>query len=205
MVERYRQRTPLDHRRLAMRAAAKADTDAGIVLGACDLRGQTALRGDAGDPAFVAAVEQAIGTAPPVAPNTVAGPADLGDGSRALWLGPDEWLVVDADGEALPALRTTLDGLHAAAVGVSDSRAVIMLTGPHARDVLAKGCPVDLHPRVFAPGRCAQTLLAKAHVLLHQLDDAPAYEIYVHRSFADYLWSWLEDAAAEFGMVVGGS
>jgi sarcosine oxidase subunit gamma len=89
-------------------------------------------------------------------------------------------------------------------VDVSDSRAVITLSGPRALDVLAKGCPLDLHPRVFSPGRCAQSLLAKAHVLLHRVDDAPTFEIYVHRSFADYLWTWLEDAAAEYGMAVRG-
>jgi len=209
MAEQYRQRTALAHRGLAVRALAATDADAraaaGVVLGECGLRGQTALRGDAGDPAFVDAVKQAIGSAPPAEPNTVAGPANLAVGPRVLWLGPDEWLVVDADGEALSQLRAALDGRHAAVVDVSDSRAVIALYGPHARDVLAKGCPLDLHSRVFTAGRCAQTLLAKAHVILHQTDAAPSYEVYVHRSFADYLWTWLEDAAAEYGMTVRGS
>jgi sarcosine oxidase, subunit gamma len=208
MAEQYRQRTPLAHRGLAVRALAATDADAravaGVVLGECGLRGQAALRGDAGDPAFVNAIKQAIGSSPPTEPNTVAGPADLAAGSRVLWLGPDEWLVVDAGGEALVALRATLDGRHAAVVDVSDSRAVIALSGPRARGVLAKGCPLDLHPRVFTAGRCAQTLLSKAHVILHQIDDAPSYEIYVHRSFADYLWTWLEDAAAEYGIAVRG-
>ena len=198
MAEQYQQRTALAHRGLAMRAAKDADPDAGVVLAECALRGQAALRGDAGDPGFVDAVKQAIGQAPPTEPNTVAGPADLGEGPRVLWLGPEEWLVVDADGEALASLRAALDGRHAAVVDVSDSRAVIALSGPRTRDVLAKGCSLDLHPRGFAPGRCAQTLLAKAHVILHQTDEAPSFEIYVHRSFADYLWSWLEDAAAEY-------
>ena len=208
MGEKYRQRTALAHRGLAVRALGATDADAGavagVVLGECGLRGQTALRGDAGDPAFVDAARQAIGSAPPTEPNTVAGPADLAVGPRALWLGPDEWLVVDGGGETLAALRAALDGRHAAVVDVSDSRAVIALSGPRAREVLAKGCALDLHPRVFAPGRCAQTLLAKAHVILHQIDDAPSYEIYVHRSFADYLWTWLEDAAAEYGIAVRG-
>ena len=48
----------------------------------------------------------------------------------------------------------------------------------------------------------AQSKFARCHVLLHQTDDAPAYDLYVQRSFARYLWSWLEDAAAEFGVSV---
>jgi sarcosine oxidase subunit gamma len=203
MAETYRRRTALAHRGLAKRALGATDAEAGVVLGECGLRGQTALRGDDGDPAFVDAVRAAIGAVPPTQPNTVAGPAALADGPRVLWLGPDEWLVVAADGEALVQLRAALEGRSAAVVDVSDSRAVITLSGARARDVLAKGCPLDLHPSVFPPGRCAQSLLAKAHVLLHRIDEAPTFEIYVHRSFADYLWTWLEDAAAEYGMAVG--
>ena len=57
-------------------------------------------------------------------------------------------------------------------------------------------------PRQFRPGRCAQTGLARAGVLIHQTGAEPAYDIYVDRSFAEYLWTWLEDAAAEFGFAI---
>ncbi len=70
------------------------------------------------------------------------------------------------------------------------------------RELLAKGCPLDLHPRVFDVGQCAQSHLAKAPILIRQLDREPAFEIVVRRSFADYLWVWLEDAAAEYGFEV---
>ena len=71
-----------------------------------------------------------------------------------------------------------------------------------ARDLLAKGCSLDLHPRVFGRGGCAQSHLAKAQVVLHQVSDEPAFDLYVLRSFADYLWAWLEDAAGEYGLAV---
>ena len=60
--------------------------------------------------------------------------------------------------------------------------------GETARNLIAKGCPLDLHPRVFAAGRCAQSVLAKADVTLHQLDEEPSYDLFVLCSFADYLW-----------------
>ena len=72
---------------------------------------------------------------------------------------------------------------------------------PHARDVLAKGCSLDLHPTVFGPGTAAQTMLGLAGVVLIALDDAGTdYRILVRASFARYLADWLIDAAEEFGV-----
>ena len=97
--------------------------------------------------------------------------------------------------------------MHAAIVDVSDGRVALRLAGPNARDVLAKGCPLDLHPRAFPSGSCAQSLLAKAAVLIHLLDDdphrGPTFDLYVARSSAHYLFAWLEDAGCEYGVQVG--
>jgi sarcosine oxidase subunit gamma len=113
----------------------------------------------------------------PVEPNTTAG--------EVLWLGPDEWLVVGGrEGDYHDA---------AAAVDVSANRLCFELSGDDVEDVLAQGCSLDLHPSVFAPGRCAQTLLAKAQVILHRTDPE-TFRIFVRPSFAPYVRSWLEDA-----------
>jgi sarcosine oxidase subunit gamma len=147
----------------------------------------------------LAALADVFGIAPPTMPNTVAR-----DGMRCiLWLGPDEWLIVTPPGEeaALAArLDEALGGRHAAVTDVTDSRTVIALGGSRARDVLAKGCGLDLHPRVFHAGQCAQSTLARASIILHQTTDGPAYDIYVDRSFARYLWAWLIDASLEYGV-----
>ena len=150
---------------------------------------------------FDKAVEGVLGVRPPAGSATAAGSGD----TRLLWLGPDEWFAVFPDErreEVLSRLRDALAPLHAAVVDVSHTRAVIELSGAHARSVLQKGCHLDLHPSRFAAGSVAQSKFARCHVLLHQTDDAPAYDLYVHRSFARYLWAWLEDAAAEFGVRV---
>ena len=144
------------------------------------------------------AVEAALGFALPVTPNTVAAGAD---GRRALWLGPDEWLVVAEPG-AEAALEVELaealaGGQLGSVVDLSCNRVALDLRGPLAREVLAKGCALDLHPRAFGPGRCAQTLVARAQVILDQLDDAPAYRLLVRPSFAGYLAAWLLDAIEE--------
>ncbi len=77
---------------------------------------------------------------------------------------------------------------------LSANRTTLELSGPGARTVLEKGCALDLHPRAFAPGRCAQTLLSKVAVVLDQLDAQPCYRLLVRGSFAQYLADWLLDA-----------
>jgi sarcosine oxidase subunit gamma len=115
----------------------------------------------------------------PVEPNTAAG--------DVLWLGPDEWLVLGGREEDYPDA--------AAAVDVSAGRVCLEFSGDDVENVLARGCSLDLHPSVFPPGRCAQTLLARAEVILHRTD-VQTFRILVRPSFAPYLRAWLEDALA---------
>nr|WP_184080296.1 sarcosine oxidase subunit gamma family protein [Nocardiopsis mwathae] len=127
-----------------------------------------------------------------------------------LWCGPGWYLVVDgtATGRGLSAgLWAALGGEYGAVCGsvvdVSAQRAVLELRGPHARDVLAQGCPLDLHPRVFGPGSYARTLFATTTVGIHhtgidrtgngvgeregQEDGVSIYRILVRASYADHL------------------
>ncbi len=199
MAEAYLRQGVLDHLHLDARAvrepgAARVTLCERRFVGKLNLRGRPTKR-------FLAAVGQALGFEPPVAANTAVGKG----GRAALWLGPDEWLIVTppgSEGETADALRTALKAQHCAVTEISDGRAVIGLSGARAREVLMKGCPLDLHARAFQAGHCAQSTLAKALVILHQTSDAPDYDIYVERSFADYLWAWLEDAAAEFDLAI---
>jgi sarcosine oxidase subunit gamma len=132
-------------------------------------------------------------TSLPTEPNTVAGDATR----AALWLGPDEWLIVGP-----PGSEAQLEAEYAAAgatvVDVSANRTTLELRGPRARELLEFGCPIDLHPSVFGPGRCAQTLLARANVLIWFVSDEPEpiYRLLVRPSFAAYVAAWLADAAA---------
>ena len=171
--------------------------EAGIVALERAALGHINLRGNASDNAFAAAVAQAFGASLPLAPNSVV------EGSKgiAYWLGPDEWLlVVPAAAEAAlaAALRQALAGVHCAITEVSGGQVVIELQGAQVRELLAKECPLDLEAPEFVPGRCAQTRLAKAGVLLRPLAGG-AIELIVRRSFAGYLWKWLAEAAAEYG------
>lgn len=204
MIEPYLRQSALDHLGLAGRAGTAVES-AGVTLTEKTLPVAVNLRGDAGDAAFVEALRAALGLQPPTAPNTVAAT----DGLALLWLGPDEWLAVQhaatpgAEAQLAAKLRGALEGQHAAVTEVGESLCCISVAGRRARDLLAKGCPLDLHPRVFGGGgHCAQSHLAKTAITLHQTADLPAFDLYVRRSFADYLWRWLEDAAGEHGLAV---
>jgi len=125
----------------------------------------------------------------PFEPNSV-----LRAGDRAvLWLGPDEWLVLGPPGtgpELVAEMESALIGAHRSVVDVSAGRAWLEIAGPAARERLSSGCPIDLHPRQFSPGMCAQTLIGRVQVLLEQLDDTST-RIGMRPSFADSLVDWL--------------
>ena len=198
-VNEYLRQSALAALGLAAKAGKRGE-DAGVVLREGRRRAQVCLRGKAGSE-FDDTVEKVLGLRPPIESGTSVGHRD-----RSLfWLGPDEWLGVFRDEdreEVLAELRLALQASHASVVDVSHARAVVSVSGRDARSLLLKGCHLDLHPSRFRAGSVAQSRFARCHVLLHQTDDAPAYDLYVQRSFARYLWSWLEDAAAEFGVAI---
>jgi sarcosine oxidase subunit gamma len=119
----------------------------------------------------------------PVTPNTTA----VVDGNMVLWLGPDEWLVLGGVEADYPAA--------AAAIDVSANRVAFELAGDDAAEVLAQGCSLDLHRTAFPPGSCAQTLLARAQVILFRREEE-VFAILVRPSFERYLRAWLDDAIA---------
>jgi len=140
----------------------------------------------------------ALGVELPTAPNTWE-PAGTG---RAVWLGPDEWLLTsttETPEELEARVRAAVLPWGGSATDVSAQRIGLRLTGARVRELLAKGCSIDLHPRVFGRGSCVQTALGQAGVVLLALSGAgDDYVVLVRSSFAGYLADWLMDAALEF-------
>lgn len=151
------------------------------------------------DKNFAERVQTETGFELPFAPNK----ATLTAAGSALWTGPDEWLLTSD--RRLPgheqALRRCLAGPSGAVVDLSHARIVLRIAGEHSRDLLARGCSLDLHPRKFAAGECAQSLLGQVSVLLHRRE-AETFDLFVARSYAVSVWDWLTGAAAGFGYVV---
>ena len=183
--------TPERHSPLEALAPALADASGeAVTLREVPFLAQVNLRADA-------AAARTLGL--PLDPNTTTTtPSSRAAGDRTIvWLGPDEWLVVGPDGDAAAIERDLAaagDG-WVSTVDLSANRTAIDVAGPAVRDLLAAGCSLDLHPRAFGPGRCAQTMLARAQVILEARRD-DCFRVHVRGSFAVYLANWLIDAAA---------
>ena len=152
--------------------------------------------------AVCVATAELLGVRPPEQPNSAA----VAGQTRILWLGPHRWLVVtpNTPGRDLAAqLRALLPAAAAAVVDLGAGRRLFAVSGPRARDLLAKELPIDLHPAAFPPGRCVQSSMAHVGVLVHATANG-AYELFVYRAFAQYFREMLEDAAAEYAGAAAG-
>ena len=121
-------------------------------------------------------------------------------GRRALWLGPDEWLLVASYEEAsaiADELESALEGVPHSLVEVSHRSLGYSLTGRHAEDVLAAGCPLDLDLRAFAVGMATRTVLGKTEIILQRTGEQ-SFQIDVWRSFANYALGYLIEAARPY-------
>jgi sarcosine oxidase subunit gamma len=119
------------------------------------------------------------------------------------WCGHEQWYAVaDAgmEGALYRKLAAKLAGL-ASCTDQSHGRIAIRISGPRVRDVLAKGTPIDLHPRSFGPGRSAVTQMAHVGVHLAQID-VDTFDLSVFRGFAESFWEWLATMAEEYGYEV---
>jgi methylglutamate dehydrogenase subunit D len=140
------------------------------------------------------ALEKALGLALP--PPRRAAAANQ---RAALWVGPGRWFAVEPGSAPLVAALERAAAASFALIDLSHARTVLRLTGPHALDVLAKGCAVDLHSGSIRAGDSFATGVARHAAVLHVVDATPTVDIYVYRSLGQDLFEWLAEAGAEFG------
>lgn len=160
---------------------------------------QLDLRGDGEDKNFLAAVNKIVGFSLPTTPNRAREKGDM----SALWLSPDEWLLLTSEDDAsrlTSTFKVMLSDKHFALTDVSDNRTMLELSGPDCWSVLGKLGSLDYHPRAWKRGDCAQSLLGSAQVIIQMKKDgkSPVFNLLVRNSFADYLASILTDAMQEF-------
>nr|WP_272927068.1 sarcosine oxidase subunit gamma family protein [Streptomyces sp. SID8382] len=135
---------------------------------------------------------------------TLPGPlrAEVSQDVEVLWMGPDEWLLVapeDSRHDLLARLRSAIGDEFATVTDVSAQRTTLALSGHLVREVLARGCAIDLDPRVTPVGSCLTTLLAQAPItLVVRGEGASSVWLLVRASFASYLATWLLDACTEY-------
>lgn len=114
---------------------------------------------------------------------------------HALWLGPDEWLLIGADGTDFVGLAGNSGVLHSA-VDISHRNIGIIVSGPGAARAINSACPHDLTETSFPVGACTRTVFGKMEIVLYRAD-ADTYRVECWRSFAEYCFGMLAEGAAD--------
>ncbi len=142
----------------------------------------------------VAAISKALGLTLPNKPK-----ASERKGKRAaLWLGPDEWLIVDEGSTNPVELLAKTRSMHCA-VDISHRNTAVIITGAEAESVLSAGCPQDLSLDAFPIGACSRTVYGKAEIVLWRTS-GDTFRLECWRSFSTYVFDFLEIAARDAGV-----
>ena len=158
------------------------------------------LRGSVDDVEFLAGASKALSLALPTRPCSMT----VNSAMRLVWAGPDDWFAIGPAGQAdgiVVGLGTELAATTHSVTDVSSGYTVLNLGGAPVREVLAQGCPLDLHPRAFKLGMSAGSHFFKTSVWLWQTEDTQNFEVLVRRSFMGYFWTMLERCSAECGLL----
>lgn len=137
------------------------------------------------------ALSSALRLALPSRPKTSSRQGDR----AALWLGPDEWLVLDRDGADLPSALAQVGAFHSA-VDISHRNVGIVVSGKGAQATLEAGCPQDISLANFPVGACSRTLLGKIEIVVWRTDENE-FRVECWRSFSDYAFAFLTEAARD--------
>lgn len=190
--------SPLHHADFAS-LAKQGGKKEGVHLSERALLGHLTLRCDSTNIEQLAAVEAALGLSLPLVPLTSV---EKGDYS-IRWMSPDEWLILVPGLEAFSIesqFRDTMPG-HYSLVNSSGGSTVLVLSGDKSIELLQKASPIDWHLSVFPVGKVVSTLFAKSTATIRRLDDQ-RFELIIRRSFADYIWLWIQDASLEYGLAI---
>ncbi len=155
-------------------------------------RGMIDLRGLSTDRKFMTAAKAVLGLDLPKVPRTSTSWGD----TKALWLSPDQWLILCPGDKAqalTEQLAAALKTIHHLAVNVSDMRSIIRVEGEHARTTVMKGTSIDLTHGDYPTGTIRRMKFAEVGALLHIVEEN-VIDVYVFRSYADYAWAFLVKA-----------
>ena len=122
------------------------------------------------------------------------------ENTRILWNAPRTWIVVSVKGDILENINKIFDSKNFAVTDISHSRAIIQIKGQNAREVLKKGCPLNLNE--FKKNNCAGSVFNGINILVDFVDDnSDIINILTLRSFGETFYHHITDSALEFGYV----
>jgi len=152
------------------------------------------IRGSSKDNEFLMHAEELFGQSLPLDFNIF----NVGE-HVMYWMSPNEWLVA-SQSDIKGLIKNIKSEVNMHAIDQTGGLVQMTLQGKNVRDILAKGCTLNVDEGVFLQGQCAQTGLSKANILLSLIDGSPKFNLIVRRSYAEYVVRWLEHAGGEFGI-----
>ena len=125
-----------------------------------------------------------------------------GGGRQLVWMSPDELLLVCDYAESaamVQALTEAMGDAHHMAVDVSDARTAFAVTGAGARELIAKGAPVDMSPEAFGPGDVRRSRLGQVAAAFWMGSESgeTGFTLVCFRSLGHYVYDWLKASAAD--------
>ena len=151
------------------------------------------LRLDPNNNDYMSICGKILGAVLPTKPNTYV----QNEKVKIIWLGPDEWMVInDQENELFIKLKNELGDLEASVTNISENRTIIRLSGKKIITLLSKFLVLDLEKNLGTQSSCAQTLFVKVPILLVRNDDnnqIPVIDIFTNRSHANYIYNLLVD------------
>ena len=190
--------SPLFHENFAELSTKPTMKDSSVHVQELKLLGHLVIRANPDDESINAAVKSVIGVG---LPSTLQ--SAHSEDKTIYWISPDEWLLVcpgDVAFDLEKELRSAVNG-HFAIVNVSGGQTVLTLSGKNAREVLMKSTPYDVSDQNFPVGKVVTSSLAKSQAIICRKSDT-TWELVIRRTFADYLWLWLQRSIEEYGLVV---
>ena len=178
---------------------SSTSSDGALILTEQPLLGYLTLRVDQPNDVFQQAVTAVLGVPLPTQPLSSA---ESGI-ARVYWISPNEWQIVVEGSQTYTiekGLREVLNG-HYALVNISGGQTLLRLSGSNAIKVLMKSVAYDVHINNFPIGKVVTTTFARTQVLLKRVAEEQ-FELIIRRSFADYIYDWLLQASAEYGLAV---
>jgi sarcosine oxidase subunit gamma len=185
--------SPLHHFNLKTKQKP-IDTSKGVWANEIPLLGYISLRGNAQNAQLIKDAKKALGVALPILPCSLISTS----WGCIYWLSPDEWLIVSARelrAELQQKLEAALVGNHSQVIDNSGGFTTVFLQGKNASDVLHHCTVYDLNALTI--GKVVGTTFGKTSVFLHLHENG--YNLIFRRSFADYIWRYLERSALPYG------
>ena len=151
------------------------------------------LRLNPNNKVYISSCGKILGAVLPTKPNTYV----QNEKVKIIWLGPDEWIIInDQENKLFIKLKNELGDLEASVTNISENRTIIRLSGKKIITLLSKFLVLDLEKNLGTQSSCAQTLFVKVPILLVRNDDnnqIPVIYIFTNRSHAKYIYNLLVD------------